>query len=662
MFSAKGAAPYQPGASPQDFAPTAIRAESPLHCPRRLWNGLFALPTLFNDSSNKHASLGHFGLALAQIAPGQDGILGMPSTSLLFAIFLILALLLALAFAWRARQREAIAHAHALELEAAAERMHAQAAELSEEARTVHAQAAASQDSAEQAQQFAATLIESAALLIFGVNEEGHLRFFNKTAEALTGYTMDELENQNWLEIMFPGLDFAPARDTLGRLMRGELDRPVETPMRVKSGDDRQIAWRCRQVVYRSEPMVLMLGVDLTDRAQAEHERHELERKLLDMQKLESLGVLAGGIAHDFNNLLTAILGNAQLAKMQLGATAPVAPHLIEIERTAMQAADLCKQMLAYSGQGKIEVRMLDLNRIIHDMSQLLRISVDKRVQLSFNLSHSLPLVRGDVSQIRQVFMNLIINASESIHEGEGSIWVSTGVVHGAKHIFRGTTVTGQPEERDYVFVEIADTGCGMDEETKTRIFDPFFTTKFTGRGLGLAAVLGIVRSHGGTLELDTRQGEGTTFTLLFPRADARGTTDRPEEPVVFPHWSGEGLVLVVDDEESVRTLTTRMLESFDFHVITACDGRDAVNKFETHAEAITAVIMDVTMPVMDGLQAMEKIRNLRSDVPILFMSGYMREGELRNLDAATDFLQKPFKLEDLQEKLRDLLATQAEQ
>ena len=596
-----------------------------------------------------------------EYAATDGGFLSMAiSNSMLFPIFLVLALLLSMAFAWRARHREAIAHAHALELEAVAERMHSQAAELSEEARNVHAQSAASQHSAEQAQQFAATLIDAAALLIFGVNGDGRLRFFNQTAETVTGYTMKELDGQDWLKTLFPGLDFAPARDALGRLMRGELDRPVETLMRINGGNDRQIAWRCRQVVYCGEPLTLMLGVDLTDRAQAEHDRHELERKLLDMQKLESLGVLAGGIAHDFNNLLTAILGNAQLAKLQLGSASPVASHLIEIERTSMQAADLCKQMLAYSGQGKIEVRLLDLNRIIHDMSQLLRISVDKRVGLSFNLCHTLPLIRGDVSQIRQVFMNLIINASESIHEGEGAIWVSTGVVHGAKHIFRGTTITGQPEERDYVFVEIADTGCGMDEETKARIFDPFFTTKFTGRGLGLAAVLGIVRSHGGTLELDSHVGEGTTFTLLFPRADAKGTQEAPGEPAAFPHWSGEGLVLVVDDEESVRTLATRMLESFDFHVITACDGRDALSKFDTHAEAITAVVMDVTMPVMDGIQAMAKIREIRSDVPILFMSGYMREGELCNLDAATDFLQKPFKLEDLREKLRNLLAAKS--
>jgi CheY-like chemotaxis protein len=258
--------------------------------------------------------------------------------------------------------------------------------------------------------------------------------------------------------------------------------------------------------------------------------------------------------------------------------------------------------------------------------------------------------------------MNLVINASEAIGDKEGSIWVSTGMVHGAKKIFQGTTVTGQPEERDYVFLEISDTGCGMSEETKNKIFDPFFTTKFTGRGLGLAAVLGIVRSHGGTLELESRLGEGTTFTLLFPKADLAGDAKRGEEDSQpIPHWSGEGLALVVDDEESVRTLTSKMLESFEFAVITAVDGRDGMEKFNAHAEAITAVLLDVTMPSMSGLEVFDRIRAIRPDVPILFMSGYMREGELRKLGGATDFLQKPFKLEDLQEKLRLLLDTHAE-
>ena len=509
----------------------------------------------------------------------------------------------------------------------------------------------------EQIQQFAATLIESASILILAVDEHNHLRLFNEKAREVTGYYLDDWFSREWMTVLFPGDDFAPAREGLRAMMRGEIVEMVETLLVSQSGEERTISWHCRKVIYHDEPLCLMFGVDLTSRSQSERERHELERKLLDMQKLESLGVLAGGIAHDFNNLLTAILGNAQLARIQLQPASPLKQHLLEIERTSMQAADLCKQMLAYSGQGRIEVRLLDLNRAIRDMSQLLRVSVAKKAQLSFNLAHNLPRVRGDVSQIRQVLMNLVINASEAITSNEGSIWVSTGVVHRAKELFRGITVTGTPEECDYAFIEIADTGCGMNEETQARIFDPFFTTKFTGRGLGLAAVLGIVKGHGGTLELESHEGEGTTFTLLFPCAEPSEEPHHDEETRANPHWSGEGLVLVVDDEESVRTLTSRMLEAFEFRVITASDGREGVEKFTENAEAITAVLLDVTMPVMGGLEVLDRIRLIRPDVPVLFMSGYMREGQLHNLDNATDFLQKPFKMEELQEKLRLLLS-----
>ena len=578
----------------------------------------------------------------------------------------VLAIIGAFGVAWIYCRKASVARSFAAEAEADAAHMHAHAEAIQLEAATAQVNAEVALHSAEQAQQFAEALIESATVIIIGVDKAGKLRLFNESAQKITGYNMEQLKEVNWLSTLFPGDEFAPAREGLIGLMEGGANGPyTETLLVAKSGEDKRISWQCRPVTYHDEPLTLLFGVDLTERELAERERHDLERKLLDMQKLESLGVLAGGIAHDFNNLLTAILGNAQMAKIQLMRSGTgiqqIQQYMVEIERTSMLAADLCKQMLAYSGQVKIEVRMLDLNRIIRDMSQLLRISVSKKVQLSFNLAHALPMINGDISQIRQILMNLIINASEAISDAEGFIWVSTGVVHGAKRLFRGTTVTGQPEERDYAFIEIADTGSGMSAETQARMFDPFFTTKFTGRGLGLAAVLGIIRSHGGTLELESREGEGTTFTLLFPRAEIAEEQHREDENQVLPHFSGEGLVLVVDDEESVRTLTMRMLESFQFHVITACDGRDGLDKFHAHADAITAVLLDVTMPTMSGLQVLERIRGVRPDVPVILMSGYMREGELRTLNGATDFLQKPFKLEDLLEKLRKLLDARVE-
>lgn len=561
--------------------------------------------------------------------------------------------------AWVQRRKMEEACKHALALETSIAEIHAEALRVGEAAQNAQNEASLALHRTEQAQQFASVLIESAAMIIMAVDEDGHLRLFNERAEDITGYKREELFDSDWLEMLFPGEEFEPAREGLRAVMRGELVGMVETLLVAKNGDERTISWQCRKVIYRDEALRLLFGVDLTDRSLAERERQELERKLLDMQKLESLGVLAGGIAHDFNNLLTAILGNAQLSRLQLQGSSPLQQNLLEIERTSIQAADLCKQMLAYSGQGRLEIRLLDLNETIRDMSQLLRVSVAKKVQLSFNLAHNLPRVRGDESQIRQVLMNLVINASEAITANEGSIWVSTGVVHRAQELFHGISETGKPEERDYLFIEIADTGCGMSEETQSRIFDPFFTTKFTGRGLGLAAVLGIVRSHGGTLELKSREEEGTTFTVLFP-CDETTEEEKPlhdDQSQAAPKWSGEGLVLVVDDEESVVSMTARMLEAFELSVITAADGREGVEKFAAHADAITAVLMDVTMPTMGGVEAFDRIRLIRPDVPVLFMSGYMREGELRNLDRATDFLQKPFKLEDLQEKLRLLLS-----
>jgi PAS domain S-box-containing protein len=575
------------------------------------------------------------------------------------ACFAAFGVVVMFSIAWNQRRKLDEARKHTLALEESITGIHAEALRVSTAAENAQNEASLALHRTEQAQQFAAVLIESAAMIIMAVDEDGHLRLFNERAEDITGYKRDELFDKDWLSILFPGEEFEPAREGLRAVMRGELVGMVETLLVTKTGGERTISWQCRKVIYRDEALRLLFGVDLTDRSLAERERHELERKLLDMQKLESLGVLAGGIAHDFNNLLTAILGNAQLARLQLQGSSPLQQNLLDIERTSIQAADLCKQMLAYSGQGRLEIRLLDLNETIRDMSQLLRVSVAKKVQLSFNLAHNLPRVRGDESQIRQVLMNLVINASEAITASEGSIWVSTGVVHRAQELFHGISETGKPEERDYLFIEITDTGCGMSEETQSRIFDPFFTTKFTGRGLGLAAVLGIVRSHGGTLELKSQEGEGTTFTVLFPCDEAK-EEEKPFRDVqsqAVPKWSGEGLVLVVDDEESVVSMTARMLEAFELSVITASDGREGVEKFTAHADAITAILMDVTMPTMGGVEAFDRIRVIRPDVPVLFMSGYMREGELRNLDRATDFLQKPFRLEDLQEKLRLLLS-----
>jgi len=265
--------------------------------------------------------------------------------------------------------------------------------------------------------------------------------------------------------------------------------------------------------------VVAVTGIsrDITELKIAERERVALERKLLEAQKLESMGVLAGGIAHDFNNLLAAILGNVSLANMQVPPDSPLRTNLQSIETTTHRAAELCKQMLSYAGRSRIDVHRVDVNAIISEMSELLKISIGRTILLKFNLAKSIPQIVADGTQLRQVVMNLILNASEAIGDKEGAISLSTSLVNLTRADLIDTFSAPDLAPGEYLSIQISDNGCGMDEATRQRIFDPFFTTKFSGRGLGLAAVMGIVRGHHGAIRVESAVGHGTTFTVLLP-------------------------------------------------------------------------------------------------------------------------------------------------
>ncbi|MEO5802653.1 MAG: PAS domain S-box protein [Verrucomicrobiota bacterium] len=402
----------------------------------------------------------------------------------------------------------------------------------------------------------------------------------------------------------------------------------------------------------------LCLGIfrDISERKRHEEQRLALERKLLDGQKLESLGVLAGGIAHDFNNLLTGILGNAGLCLMQGSENLSIRPYLQNIETICLQAAELCKQMLAYSGRGHFVLQNLSFNSLVEEMTQLLRISIAKKVVLKFELADNLPAIEADAAQIRQVLMNLIINASEAIGES-GTIVIRTGVLRADRTHLSESYLSPDLPEGEYVYLEVADSGCGMSAATKAKIFDPFFTTKFTGRGLGLAAVLGIVRGHKGMLKVSSELGRGSTFKLLLPCAES-AVPKTAEPDLSSRNWRGSGTILVVDDEESVRLIATRMLELFGFTVMTAADGREGVETFRANQEKISAVILDMTMPHLNGEEAFREIRRIRSDAKVLLVSGYNEQDAIdrfagRGLDG---FLQKPFKPDELRDKLKTIL------
>ena len=406
----------------------------------------------------------------------------------------------------------------------------------------------------------------------------------------------------------------------------------------------------------------------IAESKQAQEEKLELERQMLHAQKLESLGVLAGGIAHDFNNILAAILGNADLALQSLSPISPVHGNLQAIVKASKHAAEISKQMLAYSGKGQFIIEPIDAGKVIKEMAHLLEVSISKNAVIKYDLLNNLPTFCGDVTQIRQVIMNLITNASEAIGDRDGVISLSTGVIDcdreyldNVNEVLRAS-LDEQLPEGVYVYIEVADTGCGMDEKTKERIFDPFFTTKFAGRGLGMSAVLGIVSGHKGALKISSVVSEGTTFTILFPtneKPDNYFAADMKDE-IGRIDWRGCGTVLIVDDEEAVCAVAEQMLDRMGFSVLTASNGREALNVFQKHVDEIVCVLLDLTMPYMDGVEAFNAMRRLHNSVNVILCSGYNeQEATLRFAGKGlAAFIQKPYDMAVLREKLKEVLHT----
>ena len=390
--------------------------------------------------------------------------------------------------------------------------------------------------------------------------------------------------------------------------------------------------------------------VDLTLHKEAER----LRATLLHVQKLESLGVLAGGIAHDFNNLLTIVLGNVSSAVAHLprehDAVEPLRDAMLAITR----AADLTRQLLAYAGKGRFRVESIDVSDQVRRVATLLRASVPKSVELVLDLDQALPEIDVDVSQLHQVLMNLVTNGAEAIDAPRGAVSVSTRATEiGAERAARVLPVAIAPGR--YVVLEVKDTGRGMDEATMQRIFDPFFTTKFTGRGLGLASVLGIMRTHKGDIEVESCLGQGTTFRAFFPITTGRATAR--VEPSHGRLAAGHGLVLVVDDDDNVRRTTNRLIASQGFEVIDAPGGKEALEIFSARPSSFTAAVVDLTMPGMNGRQCVRALREVRPDLPIIVMSGYDEtDARWLALDRITSFLPKPFTIEELASRFRDVL------
>ncbi len=483
------------------------------------------------------------------------------------------------------------------------------------------------------------TLIEALPGGVVEVARDGSITNANAEAMRILGFSFDALTrrvvNDFETETIFEDGSPAAVSDypVAKALATGQPQAAVTLGVRRPGGD---VSWAVYKAVAARDPSTkevtgaVVTILDITD-------RKRVEDKLRQTQKLESLGVLAGGIAHDFNNLLVTILGNASFAKSIAGNDARLLPLLEQIELGAQRAAELTRQMLDYSGEGKAKVERLELASAVREMARLLAALIPKQIELHYQFQEGLPPVEVDVTQIRQVLMNLITNAAESMGEGSGRVVIAL------EQRFLAEPELDSYEHHaskpgNYLVLSVKDSGCGMSEETRRRVFDPFFTTKFKGRGLGMAAVLGIVRGHNGAIRIESLEGSGTEVRVVLPLRETR-----PELVV-----AGErGTVLVVDDDQGVLAIARRVLSSQGYKVLTAVNGVEGVDCFRANQSEIRLVLMDMTMPQMNGLAAMQRIRALGSDVPVLLSSGYGASAAVHSSDFS-GVLPKPYSFSEL--------------
>jgi|GEM_PF-4463680 len=503
---------------------------------------------------------------------------------------------------------------------------------------------------------------------------EGEERFRRLSETAFEGLAMIEDRrvidaNQQFADIF--GYDREALLGTVTREFLHEEDRPRLRTM-IANGDLGPIALRgiradgstveievrLRPTHFRGREVMVAAVQDVSEQRRAEEDRQRLEDRLRDAERLESLGVLAGGIAHDFNNLLMGVLGNAGLVLMDVEADSPAVHHIRQIEEAANRAAELTDQMLAFSGQGKFVVEPVNLSDVVDHVRRELDQVVGDRAALVYHLESDLPAVEGDARQLQQVVINLVDNAVDAVCSG-GTITISTGVRRlDRESIQSASAMSGNATDDGYrVYLEVEDTGCGMDAGTASRIFEPFFSTKFTGRGLGMAAVVGIARGHDGAVHVRSEPGEGTVVTVFLPPV---------EQPVALPlpdvdrppdgSTAGERrTVLVVDDEVAVREVAGAMLEREGYDVLSAGGGTEGVQLFSAHHHDLAAVLLDLTMPDLRGDQVFAEFTRLDPSVPIVIMSGYDEKDVVKRFPqpGLAGFLHKPFGSTALLEALR---------
>jgi PAS domain S-box-containing protein len=496
-----------------------------------------------------------------------------------------------------------------------------------------------------------ALVVEQADEIIVVTDKDGVIEYVNPAFEYISGFTADEAigatprivqsgqHSERYYVAMWNTLNS-------GKTWYGDFSN------RSKRGDIYEVTQSMTPITNAEGEVTGFASVqrDVT-------QQRKMQNKLEHTDRVDSLGVLAGGIAHDFNNLLTAILGNISLAVRKMDASSPSMKHLQAVESASYSASDLCKQMLAYSGKGKFVVKAINLSELVENMGKLIDVSLAKNVVLKYHLTEHLPAIDADVAQMQQVILNLITNASEAIEGKSGVISMSTGMMQVNTDYLNGCVGSEKLVPGRYVSLEVSDSGCGMDAATQKKIFDPFFTTKFTGRGLGMSAMLGIVRGHQGALRIYSEPGEGTTIKVVFPTSGDSVVVLEPSVDVTA-QAQFSGTALVIDDEETVREVACMMLEDIGFKVITAHDGLHGVEVFRQHQEEVVLVMLDMTMPKMGGEACFSQLKAIQPDVHVVLSSGYNEQDATSRFagKGLAGFLQKPYTPEALEEKVQEIL------
>ncbi len=497
-----------------------------------------------------------------------------------------------------------------------------------------------------------AAIVESSDDAIVSKNLKGVVQTWNKGAERVYGYSRVEMIGRP-MSILLPPDRPDEEATILERLGKGERVDHFETARMRKDGTRIEVSLSISPV-YDQEGHVIAashVARDIT-------ERRSLEAQRLHAQKLESLGVLAGGVAHDFNNLLTGILGNASLVMEDLAPANPNHGVLGECVRAAERAAQLTRQLLAYAGKGRFVTEAINLSALVREISALIQSSISRKVQVRLELAGDLPLIEADAGQLQQVIMNLIINGAEAVGENVGLVVCTTTLQTVDEAYIRTMGPEGHHiAPGQYVMLEVHDNGCGMDESILSRIFEPFFTTKFTGRGLGLAAVSGIVHGHKGAIRVYSLPGKGSTFKVLFPALS--DTNAPPFEPPLHLSEGRDKTVLIVDDEESVRSVARNTLQRRGYRTIEAADGREALEVYRRFSSEVSLVLLDLTMPYMNGEEVLHELRIVTPSVKVLLSSGFNEVEAIRRFTGKglAGFLQKPYPAAALAETIRKILS-----